>query len=58
MLTLERKEDQVVSITHGGETLKVKVSLISGNKVKLSFDGSESFEVWREEVNESSTTTI
>ena len=58
MITLERKEEQVVSITHGGETLKVKVSLISGNKVKLSFDGPESFEVWREEVNESNTTTI
>lgn len=58
MLTLERKEDQVISITHGGETLDVKVALISGNKVKLSFDGSESFEIWREEVNESNTTTI
>ena len=58
MFTLERKEDQVISKTHGREILKVRVSLISGNKVKLFFDGPESFEVWREEVNESNTTTI
>lgn len=50
MLTLQRKEDEVISITHGGETLEVKVTLIKGNNVKLSFDGPESFEVWRDEV--------
>lgn len=50
MLTLERKEGQIITITHGGETLDVYVSLIQGNQVKLSFDGPESFEVWREEV--------
>lgn len=58
MLTLERREDEVISITHGGETLDVKVSLIRGNKVKLSFDGPESFEIWREEVDESNAATI
>ena len=52
MLTLERKEDQVISITHNGEILEVKVAQIKDNKVKLSFDGSESFEIWREEVGE------
>ena len=58
MLTLERKQDEVITITHYGETLELHVKLIRDNKVKLSFDGSESFEVWREEVNESNTTTI
>ncbi|MFK5892316.1 MAG: carbon storage regulator [Pseudomonadota bacterium] len=52
MLTLERKEGEVINITHNGETLDVHVSLLRDNKVKLSFDGPESFEVWREEVSE------
>lgn len=56
MLTLERKEGEVITITHGGETIDIRVSLLRDNKVKLFFDGSESFEVWREEVNESTTT--
>lgn len=43
MLTLERKKGEVISITHNGEKLDVYVSLIQGNKVKLSFDGPESF---------------
>ena len=58
MLTLERKENEVISITHCGETLELHVKLIRDNKVKLSFDGPESFEIWREEVDESSTTTV
>ena len=52
MLTLERKEDQIISITHNGETIEIKVTQIKGNKVKLSFDGSQSFEIWRDEVGE------
>lgn len=52
MLTLNRKEGEVINITHNGETLDVYVTLIQGKKVKLSFDGPESFEVWREEVSE------
>ena len=58
MLTLERKEGEVINITHNGETLDIRVSLVRDNKVKLSFDGPESFEVWREEVNESDATTV
>lgn len=58
MLTLERKENEVISISHNGEILEIKVALVRNNKVKLSFDGSESFEIWREEVDESNTTTI
>ena len=63
MLTLERKENEVITITHGGETLELSISEIRDNKVKLSFDGSENFEIWREEVgmksnNEPNTTTI
>ena len=58
MLTLERREGQIITITHGDETLDVIVSMLANGKVKLSFDGPESFEVWREEVNESNTTTI
>ena len=58
MLTLGRKEGEVLSITHNGETLYVHVSMIKHNQVKLSFDGSESFKIWREEVNEPNTTTI
>lgn len=58
MLTLERKENEVISITHNGEDLDVIVSIIRNGKVKLSFDGPESFEIWRKEVDESSTTTI
>ena len=50
MLTLERKEGEVITIEHGGEILDIHVSLITGNKVKLSFDGSESFEIFREEI--------
>ena len=52
MLTLERNEGEVINITHNGEKLDIHVSLVRDNKVKLSFDGSESFEVWREEVGE------
>ena len=52
MLTLERKENEVITITHCGEILDVRVKLIRDNKVKLSFDGTENFEIWREEVNE------
>lgn len=50
MLTLERKEGEVINITHCGETLEVHVSLLRDNKVKLSFEGSENFEIWRDEV--------
>lgn len=53
MLTLERKEDEVIQISHNGETIDVKITLIRNNKVKLSFDGPESFEVWRAEIEES-----
>ena len=52
MLTLERKESEIITISHGEELLEVKVSLLRNNKVKLSFDGPESFEVWRDEVHE------
>lgn len=45
MLTLERKEGEIISITHGRETLEVSVALIRNNKVKLRFKGPESFEV-------------
>ena len=58
MLTLSRKEGEKITITHAGETLDVYVTLIQGNKVKLSFDGNESFEIWREEVDESDATTV
>ena len=50
MLTLERKEGEIIIINHGGETLEVSVSMIRNNKVKLSFDGADSFEIWRDEV--------
>ena len=56
MLTLERREGQTIVITHKGETLEVKVALIRDNKVKLSFDAPESFEIWREEVGETEIT--
>ena len=58
MLTLERKEDEIIQITHNGESIDIKVTMIRDNKVKLSFNGPESFEVWREEVDESSTTAV
>lgn len=58
MLTLERKEKGIVSIEHKGEVLEVHVSLIKNNKVKLSFDGPESFEIWRDEVYESDSTAV
>lgn len=58
MLTLERKEGEVITITHEGENLEVIVSMLKNGKVKLSFDGPESFEIWREEVDESNATTI
>ena len=56
MLTLERKEGEIITITHGGETLDVIVSMLANGKVKLSFDGTESFEVWRKEVGENKVT--
>lgn len=52
MLTLERKENEVISITHNGEKLDIHVTMIRNNKVKLSFDAPESFEIWRDEVEE------
>ena len=58
MLTIERKQGEIINITHGGETLEVHVSLLRDNKVKLSFNGSENFEVWRKEVDEVITATI
>ena len=58
MLTLNRKEGQIISITHGDETLDVYVTLIQGNNVKLSFDGPQSFEILREEIIESDATTV
>ena len=50
MLTLERKEYEIITITHGGETLELTIGLIRNNKVKLSFDGAETFEIWRDEI--------
>lgn len=58
MLTLERKEGEVITITHNNQDLDVIVSVIRNGKVKLSFDGPESFEVWREELDESTPTTV
>ena len=52
MLTLERKEDEVIQITRNGESIDIIVTQIIGNKIKLSFDGPESFEVWRAEVEQ------
>ena len=53
MLTLERKEDEVISVTHNGEKLDIHVTMVRDNKVKLSFDAPESFEIWRDEIGES-----
>ncbi len=52
MLTLQRKEGEIITVTHNGETLDIYVSLIKNNSVKLSFDAPESFEIWRDEVEE------
>ena len=53
MLTLERKEEGKICITHAGETLDIIVTMAKNGKVKLSFDGPTSFEILREEISES-----
>lgn len=50
MLTLERKAGEKIVITHGNETLELTVTILSKGKVKLNFDGPETFEIWRDEV--------
>ena len=50
MLTLERKDGEIITITHNNEKLDIHVALLRNNKVKLSFDGDESFEIWRDEI--------
>lgn len=50
MLTLKRKEGEVITITHNGEDLDVIVTMAKHGRGKLSFDGPTSFEIVREEV--------
>lgn len=50
MLILERKEGESLTIDHKGETLAVSIHETRDGKVRLSFEGPESFEIWREEV--------
>ena len=52
MLTLERKEGEVITVNHNGEKLDIHVTMIRDNKVKLSFSAPESFEIWRDELEE------
>ena len=53
MLTLERKEGEAVTITHNGEAIDVIVSTAKNGKVKLSFDGPQSFSIERDDIRES-----
>lgn len=50
MLILERKEGESLAIDHEGETLTVSIHETRDGKVRLGFEGPESFEIWREEV--------
>lgn len=51
MLTLSRKEDQAIVITIGDKQLYMLVSEVGRGKVKIAFDGSEEFQIWREEIH-------
>jgi len=53
MLTLERKEGETITITHNGEAIDVIVSMAKNGKVKLSFDGPQSFSIERDDIRES-----
>ena len=53
MLTLERKEGEVIVIHHEGQELRGKVRHARGDKIKLDFDGPEDFLILREELHES-----
>lgn len=53
MLVLQRHEGETITIDHMGETLTLSVVETRDGKVRLGFEGPESFEIWREEVTSS-----
>jgi sRNA-binding carbon storage regulator CsrA len=48
MLTIERKENEAVTITHNNESMDIIVHNISHDTVKISFHGPLSFAVIRD----------
>ena len=52
MLTLERKDGEVIIIQHKGEELRIKVRHAGRDKFKLDFDGPTDFVILREELND------
>lgn len=55
MLVLTRLLGQVVEIEHAGETIRVMVTSIVDGRVRLGFDGSQSFRVLRQEISDNHT---
>jgi sRNA-binding carbon storage regulator CsrA len=53
-LLLSRRQTESVRIVFGGEVLLLTVAEIIGRKVKLRFEGPETFEVSRVEANRKS----
>jgi sRNA-binding carbon storage regulator CsrA len=53
-LLLSRRQTESVRIVFGGQTLLLTVAEIVGRKAKLLFEGPETFEVSRVEVNRKS----
>jgi len=51
MLTLERKEGEVILIQHEGQELRITVRHARGDKFKLDFDRPVDFVILREELN-------
>ena len=43
MLTLERKEGEVIVIQHEGQELRIKVRHGKGGRIKVDFDGPTDF---------------
>ena len=50
MLTLERKEGEIIIIQHEGQELRIRVRQAKGDKIKLDFDGPTDFVILREEL--------
>jgi len=52
MLTLERKESEVITITHNDESIDIIVTKAKNGRVKLTFNGAINFEIQRKEIVE------
>ena len=49
---LDGRDGELLTVTHGGEELRIQIQRVAGNQVYLAFDGPISFRIVRDDAKD------